>query len=57
VSFARVHSAGLIGLTGTMVEVEADVANGLPAVVLSGLPDSALHEARDRVRAAVVNSG
>jgi magnesium chelatase family protein len=37
--------------------VEADLSPGLPAVVLTGLPDTALHEARDRVRAAVVNSG
>lgn len=56
-SYAKVNSAGLVGLTGSVVEVEADVASGLPTVVLSGLPDTALHEARDRVRAAVVNSG
>lgn len=48
---------GLVGVTGHLVEVEADLAAGLPAVVISGLPDTALHEARDRVRAAVVNSG
>ena len=48
---------GLIGVRGHLVEVEADIANGLPLVVLSGLPDTALHEARDRVRAAIVNSG
>jgi magnesium chelatase family protein len=56
-SYARVHSAGLSGPTGTIVEIEADVADGLPNLVLSGLPDAALHEARDRVRAAIVNSG
>lgn len=48
---------GLVGVAGHIVEVEADLAPGLPAVVLTGLPDAALHEARDRVRAAVVNSG
>lgn len=48
---------GLVGVTGHLVEVEADLAPGLPAVVLSGLPDTALNEARDRVRAAIVNSG
>jgi magnesium chelatase family protein len=57
VSYARVHSAGVSGATGTIVEVEADVADGLPNLVLSGLPDAALQEARDRVRAAIVNSG
>lgn len=51
------HCIGLVGLAGHLVEVEADLSPGLPAVVLTGLPDTALHEARDRVRAAVVNSG
>jgi magnesium chelatase family protein len=56
-SYARVLCVGLLGVEGQLVEVEADLAPGLPAVVLTGLPDAALHEARDRVRAAVVNSG
>ena len=56
-SYARVLCVGLVGVTGHVVEVEADLSPGLPAVVLTGLPDTALHEARDRVRAAVVNSG
>ncbi|SNY14469.1 YifB family Mg chelatase-like AAA ATPase [Paractinoplanes atraurantiacus] len=56
-SYARVLCVGLVGMTGHLVEVEADLSPGLPAVVLTGLPDTALHEARDRVRAAVVNSG
>ncbi len=56
-SYARVLCVGLVGMTGHLVEVEADLAPGLPGVVISGLPDTALHEARDRVRAAVVNSG
>ncbi|MFB9234315.1 YifB family Mg chelatase-like AAA ATPase [Plantactinospora siamensis] len=56
-SYAKVLCVGLIGVTGQLVEVEADLAPGLPAVVLSGLPDTALNEARDRVRAAIVNSG
>ncbi|WP_406107696.1 YifB family Mg chelatase-like AAA ATPase [Micromonospora globbae] len=56
-SYAKVLCVGLVGVTGHLVEVEADLAAGLPAVVISGLPDTALQEARDRVRAAVVNSG
>ncbi|HEU4423579.1 MAG TPA: YifB family Mg chelatase-like AAA ATPase [Pilimelia sp.] len=56
-SYAKTLSVGLVGMTGHLVEVEADLANGLPAVVLSGLPDTALNEARDRIRAAIVNSG
>jgi magnesium chelatase family protein len=56
-SYAKVFSVGLVGTTGHLVEVEADLADGLPAMVLTGLPDTALNEARDRVRAAIVNSG
>jgi magnesium chelatase family protein len=56
-SYARILCVGLVGVSGHLVEVEADLSPGLPAVVLTGLPDAALHEARDRVRAAVVNSG
>ena len=56
-SYARVLCVGLVGMAGHLIEVEADLSPGLPAVVLTGLPDTALHEARDRVRAAVVNSG
>ncbi|MFC6017398.1 YifB family Mg chelatase-like AAA ATPase [Plantactinospora solaniradicis] len=56
-SYAKVLCVGLVGVTGHIVEVEADLAPGLPTVLLSGLPDTALNEARDRVRAAIVNSG
>jgi magnesium chelatase family protein len=56
-SYARVLCVGLVGVAGHVIVVEADLSPGLPAVVLTGLPDTALHEARDRVRAAVVNSG
>jgi magnesium chelatase family protein len=56
-SYAKVLSVGLVGVRGHLVEVEADLANGLPQVTLSGLPDAALSEAKDRVRAAIVNSG
>jgi magnesium chelatase family protein len=57
VGYARVRAVGLIGLAGHVVTVECDVADGLPGFVISGLPDTALSEARDRVRAAIVNSG
>jgi magnesium chelatase family protein len=46
----------LVGVTGHVVEVEADIANGLVGMILIGLPDTALREARDRIRAAIVNS-
>jgi magnesium chelatase family protein len=54
---ARALSVALLGVDGHIVEIEADVGGGLPAFHLVGLPDTALHESKDRVRAAVVNSG
>jgi magnesium chelatase family protein len=53
----RSLAVGLVGLQGHLVEVEADVAAGLPAFTLVGLPDASLVEARDRVRAASANAG
>ncbi|GAA2318299.1 YifB family Mg chelatase-like AAA ATPase [Nonomuraea roseoviolacea subsp. roseoviolacea] len=53
---ARTRSVALVGVTGRSVEVEADVGNGLAGIHLIGLPDTALSEARDRVRSAMVNS-
>jgi hypothetical protein len=47
----------LIGVNGQVVEVEADITNGLVGMILIGLPDTALREARDRIRAAIANSG
>jgi magnesium chelatase family protein len=54
---ARTHSVALVGVTGHVVEVEVDIANGLVGTILVGLPDTALREARDRIHAAIVNSG
>ena len=54
---ARAWSVALHGVDGRVVEIEADIGGGLPGVHLVGLPDAALQESRDRVRAAVVNSG
>jgi magnesium chelatase family protein len=56
VPLARTYSVALVGVTGYVVEVEADIANGLVGMILVGLPDTALREARDRIRAAIVNS-
>src|SRR5438309_3058918 len=56
-SVARVTACALWGLETALVTVEVDVANGLPAFVVVGLPDAAVQEARERVRAAVRNSG
>lgn len=54
---AKIKSYALNGLTGIPVEVEVDAGNGLPAFDLVGLADTAVKEARDRVRAAIKNSG
>ncbi|WP_316526067.1 YifB family Mg chelatase-like AAA ATPase [Kitasatospora brasiliensis] len=56
-AFARTCSVALVGVDGVIVEVQADLEPGVAAFTLVGLPDKALTEARDRVRAAVVNSG
>ncbi|CAL9541598.1 Competence protein ComM [Streptomyces sp. enrichment culture] len=55
--FARTCSVALIGVEGVVVEVQADLEPGVAAFTLVGLPDKSLSESRDRVRAAVVNSG
>ena len=54
---ARAYAVALLGVDGHVVEIEADVGGGLPGFHLVGLPDAALHESKDRVRAAIVNSG
>jgi magnesium chelatase family protein len=53
---SKTRCAALVGVEGRLVDVEADLADGLPGVRLVGLPDMALSEARDRIRAAIVNS-
>ncbi len=54
---ARTHAVALLGLAGSLVEVEADISGQLPGMVLIGLPDAALSEATERVRMAAKNSG
>ncbi|MEU1499494.1 YifB family Mg chelatase-like AAA ATPase [Streptomyces sp. NPDC005732] len=56
-AFARTCSVALVGVEGVVVEVQADLEPGVAAFTLVGLPDKSLSESRDRVRAAVVNSG
>jgi magnesium chelatase family protein len=57
VTLARTWSVGLAGVHGALVEVEVDMAAGVPQVVLVGLPDAVVRQSVDRVRAAVVNAG
>lgn len=54
---SKVFSAAVIGLDAELIEVEADVNNGLPATVVVGLPDTAVQESRERVKTAIKNSG
>jgi magnesium chelatase family protein len=56
VPLARTSSVALVGVTGHVVDVEVDIANGLVGMIMVGLPDTALREARDRIRAAITNS-
>ena len=54
---SKVLSSAVLGVDAYIVEVEADIALGLPAFATVGLPDGAVKESRDRVRAAIKNSG
>lgn len=53
----KTYAVSLVGLAGTIIEIEAEISSNLPSFVLVGLPDASLSEARDRVRAAAHNSG
>jgi magnesium chelatase family protein len=54
---AKVYSCAILGIKGIPLEIEVDIADGLPAFDLIGLPDASVREAKERVRAAVRNSG
>ncbi len=53
---SKVYSGTLFGLDAYGVEVEVNLANGLPAFIIVGLPDTAIQESKERVRAAITNS-
>ena len=55
--FAKVHSMGLLGVDGFLIQVEADLSQGLPGFDVVGLPGAAVRESRDRVRASLKNCG
>jgi magnesium chelatase family protein len=54
---AKVYSCAVVGVDGVLVEVEVDVGNGQPGIIVVGLPDTAVQESKERVRAAIRNSG
>jgi magnesium chelatase family protein len=55
-SLARSWSVALVGVQGHLVEIEADLNSGIPGLTMVGLPDAALAESRDRIKAAILNS-
>lgn len=55
--FAQVYGAATLGLAGALVTVEVDIASGLPGLDIVGLPDAAVKESKERVRAAIKNAG
>ncbi len=54
---ARVNSCAVVGLDGVIVQVEVDTGQGLPIIVIVGLPDAAVKESKDRVQSAIKNAG
>ena len=54
---SKINSFGLSGISGFLVEIEADINNGLPAYETVGLPDTAVKESKERVRSAIKNCG
>lgn len=56
-SLGRTRSVALTGLEGALVDVEADIAQGLPHFAVSGLPDTACLQSTDRIKAGTSNSG
>jgi magnesium chelatase family protein len=53
----KIITAAVVGLDATLIEVEADISNGLPNTIIVGLPDTAVQESRERIRSALRNSG
>ncbi len=54
---SKVKGFGLVGIDGYLVDVETDISNGLPKWEIVGLADTAVKEAKERVRSAIMNSG
>jgi magnesium chelatase family protein len=54
---SRIFSCAVVGLEGVIVEVEVDYTNGMPGMIIVGLPDAAVQESRERVQTAIKNAG
>ena len=55
--FAQTFGSTTLGINGQLISVEIDIANGIPGFDIVGLPDAAVRESRERVRAAIKNAG
>ena len=55
--FAKANACNVLGMDGRMVEVEADLSNGMPGFDIVGLPDSAIKESKERIKNAIKNTG
>ncbi|TCL40203.1 magnesium chelatase family protein [Anaerospora hongkongensis] len=55
--FAQVFGSTILGLNGMLITVEVDISNGIPGLDIVGLPDASVRESRERVKAAINNSG
>lgn len=53
---SKVYSASLFGIEGNLIEIEVDIANGIPFINIVGLPDASVKESKDRVKSAIQNS-
>ena len=56
-SLAKVNSCGISGIDGYIIEVEADIVQGLPGIDIVGLADTAVKESKERIKSAIKNSG
>lgn len=56
-SFAKVYTRGVLGLSAPLIEVEVHLSQGLPSLTIVGLAEAAVRESKDRVRSAIINSG
>src|SRR5690606_7646382 len=54
---AKVFSAAAIGFEGTLIQIECDMSKGLPGIIIVGLANKAIDEAKERVRSSIKNSG
>ena len=54
---AKITSCSVLGIDGWLIQVEVDIATGLPMFSTVGLPDSTVRESKDRVKAAIKNCG